>query len=250
MNVIWLSANRLGYELLKETISHKIVDKINIITLSDRSKTVMYDSISKKMWHQFGIKVFEIEKINDENNLINKINPDLIIMCGWRQVISKNILYIPPKGFIGFHPTLLPVGRGPAPIINSILHGFKESGLTMFYVNEHLDSGDIIAQERFRISDTDHAEDVYNKVIKAGKKLISNYLPLVVGDKAPRVKQDHSKAVVFNKPMLKNNRISLEKESADRIYKKIKALSKPYLGAYIIKDGKKLIIWKAELVDK
>ena len=249
MNIIWLSANKLGYELLKEAIKLENVNIEAIITLNDRSKTIMYDKIRKEKWHEFGIDVYEVERLNEEKDLIKKLLPDLVIMCGWRQVIDKDILNIPKKGFVGFHPTLLPIGRGPAPIINSILQGFKESGVTMFYVSDGLDNGDIICQEKFVIEETDHAEDVYNKVIDAGKKLIRIYLPLVIQGKAQRTPQDDSIATVFKKPNLKNNKINLEKESIGDIYKKIKALSKPYRGAYLEKDGKKLIIWRAELAE-
>jgi methionyl-tRNA formyltransferase len=247
MDIVWLSANRLGYELLKEATNLKDQDIQAIITLSDKSKTVMYDAIEKERWHDFGIEVLEIDNLNEEKNLLNSISPDLVIMCGWRQIINKDILSIPKKGFVGFHPTLLPKGRGSAPIINSILNDIKESGITMFYVTECLDDGDIICQERFNIDESDHAEDVYNKVIKAGRRLIKTYLPLITQGKAPRMPQDNSKATFFERLRLEDNEIDLEKESIDEIYRKIKALSKPYMGAYIKKNGKKLIIWRAGL---
>ena len=247
MRILWLSANRFGYEVLKEAVNVKDAKIIAIITLSDKSKTVMYDGIEKYKWREFEIEVYEVDKLNDEEELIKKLSPDIVFMCGWRQIVSKNIFKIPKKGFIGFHPTLLPIGRGPAPIINSLLQGFKESGVTMFYVSEGIDDGDIIAQEKFPILEKDHAEEVYNKTIEAGKEMIKKYIHLLIEGKSPRVPQDNSKATIFEKPSLRNNEINLDKESADDIFRKIKALSKPYKGAYIRKDGKKLIIWRAEL---
>lgn len=244
--IIWLSANRFGLRLLEEAVKH--IDISSIITLSGKAKTVMYDGVERKQWNKFKIDVYEIEDINQESNLLNNLNPDIVIMCGWRQVISKNILSIPKKGFIGFHPTLLPIGRGPAPIINSILNGLEVGGVTMFCVSDGIDDGDIIAQKSFEILPKDHAQEVYNKCIGAGKKLISDYLPRVLNNDITLILQDISKATLFNKPSLKDNKIDLKKESIDQIYRKIKALSYPYKGAYIEKDGKKLIIWKAELI--
>lgn len=248
MDIIWLSANRLGYELLKEAVKLKEVNIRAIITLNDKSRTIMYDGIKKEKWHEFGKEVIEIGQINEEE-VIKKLSPDLVVMCGWRQVIDKKILDIPKNGFIGFHPTLLPKGRGPAPIINTILSGFRESGITMFYVSDQLDEGDVIGQEKFPVGNDDYAEDVYEKSIDAGKKLVKKYLPLIIKDTAPRIKQNNSKALIFDKPKLEDNEIDFENEPIERIYKKIRALSKPYKGAYLIKDGKKLIIWKAELQD-
>ncbi|PIN74071.1 polymyxin resistance protein ArnA, partial [Candidatus Woesearchaeota archaeon CG10_big_fil_rev_8_21_14_0_10_47_5] len=180
-------------------------------------------------------------------NLIKRVSPELIVMCGWRQIIRRGIIDIPPKGVIGFHPTPLPKGRGPAPLINSIMQGFRESAITMFYISEGLDDGDIIGQEWFRIEETDHAAEVYEKCIVGGKKLISKYIPMIADGTAPRMPQDSSKATVFEKPSLKNNRIDLDKESIEEVYRKIRALSKPYRGAYIEKDGKRLVIWRAGL---
>ena len=247
MKVVWLSANKLGYELLKEALKVKDVNVNEIITLDDKAKTVMYDGIEKNKWKQFNIPINEVENINENKDLLKKLAPDLLFVVGWRQIISKEILDIPKKGFIGFHPTLLPIGRGPAPIINSILNNFKSSGVTMFYLSEGLDDGDIIGQERFEILSNDHATEVYEKVVEGGKKLISKYLPLLVKGKAPRVPQDDSKASVFEKPSLKDNKIDFEKDSVEEIHRKIRALSKPYRGAYIEKDGKKLILWRNQL---
>lgn len=247
MVIIWLSANKFGYELLKEAVKLKNI-KINyIITLSDKAKTIMYDSIEREKWYEFGIKVFEIENIRRESELLRVLSPDLVIVCGWRQIIDEALIKIPRGGFLGFHPTLLPLGRGPAPIINSILEGFKESGVSMFYLDKGLDSGDIIGQEKIVIEESDHAQEVYDKVILAGIKLIKTSLPLLARKKAFRKPQDYSKATFFKKLTLKDNQINFETETIDRIYRKIKAFSKPYRGAYVLKDGKKLIIWKAEL---
>ncbi|MFH1391996.1 MAG: formyltransferase family protein [Candidatus Diapherotrites archaeon] len=247
MNVLWLSANQFGYELLKEAIIIKEVNIIGIITLAKGTKTVMYDGIENKKWKEFGIDVFEIERLDRKAELIKKLAPDLIVMCGWRQVIGKEILNIPKEGFIGFHPTLLPKGRGSAPIINSILHGWKESGVTMFRVSEGIDNGDIAGQEKFLIEKNDHSSEVYEKVINAGKKLVKKYLPLIAQKKVLWKKQDESKASEFEKPKKEDNCINPEKETLEEISRKIRAFSKPYNGAYISNKGKKLVLWRAEL---
>ena len=243
--ILWLSANKFGYELLKEAV--KIANIEAIITLKSGSSTVMYDGIPNERWKEFGIDIYEIERINNEKDLIKKLLPDIIVMCGWRQIINEEILNLPKDCFVGFHPTLLPKGRGPAPIINSIIEGYKESGLTFFHVSPGLDDGDIIGQEKFMIDKNDYASDVYEKGINAGRNLIRKYLPTLIEGTAPRIKQDESKATIFKKRSLKDNEIDLNNENAEQIYRKIRALSKPYKGAYIKKDEKKIIIWGAEL---
>ena len=250
MKVLWLSANRFGYEMLKEAMKAlAYVDIVGIITLSESATTVMYDDVEKERWYEFGIPVHRVEKINDAADLIRSINPDLIVEAGWRQIISNEILNIPKKGTVGFHPTLLPQGRGPAPIINSMLEGIKESGVTLFYLCDRVDGGDIIGQAPFTIEDSDYAEDVYRKVIEAGKTLISRYLPLLAKDEAPRIPQDEAHATVFRKRSLEENELDLLLGDAapEEFYRKIRALSKPYRGAWLELGDKKLVIWRAEL---
>jgi len=144
---------------------------------------------------------------------------------------------------------MLPFGRGGAPIINSILSGLKSSGVTMFYVDEGKDSGDIIGQEPFYISNNDYAEDVYNKMIDCGRILINKYLPLVALGNAPRLPQLEDKAEYFPPVSYKDNEIFLDRDDPEMIMRKIRAFSKPYLGAFIRVRDKKIVIWKADLVD-
>jgi len=168
-------------------------------------------------------------------------------VCGWRQVIKSDILKIPCLGTIGFHPTLLPEGRGAAPIINTLLAGKSRSGVSLFQMAEGIDDGDIIGQEAFPIDVSDHADDLYTKIVASGKRLLDKYLLKILAGSAPRIPQVGEKATYYPKPKLANNRINLDQDSPEQVFRKIKALSKPYRGAYIVKDGKKIILWRAEL---
>lgn len=248
MRIAWLSANIFGYELLKEALKLELkFDIVAIITLSDKTTTIMYDAISRSKWYEFGIPVYEIENINDEINTLKNLCLDMIIMCGWRQVLKKEVLDIPKNGVISFHPTLLPKGRGPAPIINTILEGWRESGITMYYADESVDGGDIVGQERFDVEESNHAIDIYDKIVISGKDLVRKYLPLLITGKSPRIAQNDAEATYFKKRTLKDNEINLATDSIDMIYKKIRAFSKPYRGAYIRLGSRKLTIWNAEV---
>lgn len=245
--IVWLSNNLFGYELLKEALKIKRLEIGGLIILSKKAKTKTYDGIDRNKWYNFGIPVYEIENINEETKLLKLLNPDFVIVSGWRQIINKEIFKIPKRDFIGFHPSLLPEGRGSAPIINTIIQGFRKSGLTMFYLNEGIDSGDIIGQIGFDVSKDDYALDIYYKVIKAGKILIKQFLPLLIKNKAPRISQDDKKATYFPKRNLRDNEIKIDQESPEMIYRKIRAFSKPYNGAYIKVKNKRIVIQKAEL---
>ncbi len=239
MKTIWLSANVLGYELLKEGLSLKDpqVQITDLITLSSNSKTVMYDSVSQEDWLRLGVKTHLIDRI--------ELSPDLVVMSGWRQIIPNEVLTIPKKGFIATHPSLLPYGRGPAAIINQIMNGTKNSGITLLYTSEGTDEGDIITQESYTIEDNDHAEDVYNKSVLAARKMIRDQLPLIAKGLESRISQNNSEAVVFESPK-KLNKITPQ-DNLETIYNKIRAVSRPYKGAFIQDiDKRKLIIWRAQ----
>ena len=202
----------------------------------------MYDGVSDKKWNEISCKKFFIERMNHEAELLSKINPDVIVMCGWRQIISEEILSIPKSTFVAFHPTLLPWGRGPAPIINTILEGATESGVTLFHVSPDTDRGDVIDQDRFLIDPKETATTLYEKAIESGKKLIENNLDKIVEGTSSRYSQDESKAFTFKKLKLSDNEIDLYCDSVDLIDRKIRALAKPYLGAFIRVGNKKIII--------
>ncbi len=249
LKIVWISANKFGHELLKEAIHYEGVEISAVFTLSKISKTVMYDGISTKAWSEFGVPVFEVNNINEEIEKIKDLRPDFIFICGWRQMIGPQLLSMPGCQVIGFHPTLLPKGRGSAPIINSILAGFCESGVTMFYLSAGIDSGDIIGQNKFVIEKDDTAGQVHDKAIISGVRLVTKYLPLLVKNQAPRIQQIESDATYFEPRSLKDNEI-FDTDTTEQAYAKIRAFAEPYKGAFIKKGGKKVIIWKAEICNE
>ena len=245
--IVWLSANRFGFEVVKEALRvFKNYDH-QLVTLSQDSKTVMYDGLPREAWNTLPCKKYFIDRMNREVDLLSKISPDIVVMCGWRQIISEEVLSIPKKAFVAFHPTVLPWGRGPAPIINTILSGAPESGVTLFHACSETDAGDIIDQQGFSMLPDETASSLYEKVICAGKKLVNDNLASIVTGNSTRTPQDESKAYTFKKPKLSDNEIDLKSDSLDLIDRKIRALSSPYLGAYIRDGNKKLIIEKAKL---
>jgi methionyl-tRNA formyltransferase len=249
MRFLWLSANFFGYRLLQEAITVPAIQVQGILTLKRNARTRMYDGIEPGKWHEFGLPVHEIDEIHQEVSLVERYTPDFLVVCGWRQILPRQILQIPRRGVIGFHPTLLPRGRGPAPIINSILEGISSSGVSLFYVSDQLDAGDIIGQEPFTIETSDEAGDVYAKVIDAGCRLVRRYFPLLADDCAPRFPQDFREATYFPRRTLDDNEIHLERDGPEMAMRKIRAFARPYLGAFIRTGGKRLVIWKGEIRD-
>ena len=249
-NILFLSANKFGFEVFKHAQQH-IDGNFYVMTLSADSSVKMYDSVSTASWKKHCSNVFEISSIRTESALdtLRSLDLDVIFLCGWRQILSKEILGIPPYGVISFHPTPLPKGRGPAPIINSILEGWSSSAVTMYFADSGVDSGDIIDQEEFDILEDDCAYDVYQKCIMAGKKLVEKNITAITSGRCSATPQLESEVSYLKKLTLRDNEIDLN-DPPEYNERKIRALSYPYLGAYIVNGEKKIIIDKARLCTK
>lgn len=248
MNIIIIAGNLLSYEIVKELSKQKYeINIISIIVLNMKTTPIkVYDKIENDKWNEFDVPIITVNRLNNALNFIKKSNPDMILTIGWREIIPSNILNIPQKGVIGFHPTLLPWGRGSAPLIHSILSSPMKSGLTMFYMDEGMDTGDIIGQETFKITEDDYVVDVYDKIIVAGIELIKKYIPMLIDNIAPRIKQNETKAVTFKKIQAGTQEI-LTTDDCITTMRKIRAFSIPYNGAYIKIRNSKLIIFKAKM---
>ncbi|MCO4770390.1 MAG: hypothetical protein KDA24_10200 [Deltaproteobacteria bacterium] len=244
---VWLSANEFGFKLLEQVLALQDPE-INIrgvITLRPDARTVMYDGVPPDDWNRFGIEVAFIDRIEkDGAEVLRAWAPDHVVMAGWRQIVPAEVLDIPRRGFVSFHPTKLPYGRGPAPLINQILAGVEDSAMSLMYTDDGVDSGDLIGQGPFQIGPDDHAEDVYAKIVAQGVALGIKHLPQLARGNAPRLAQSSDDAVVFPKPS-RANWIDLG-ESLQSTYARIRALSRPYRGAHL-EDGLgfRLVVWRA-----
>ena len=242
-----------GVKFSHEILSH-IIEKGWIIsalfTYEEYKKNLYsdfasFDVISKKSQILRHIKV---NNINDEENLrvIKEINPDLILVMGWSQLLKNDIIDIPRLGVIGSHPTELPKYRGRSPIPWSIIKNLKESALTFFYIQNGVDNGDILDQKKFSINENDNATIIYNKIIQIGKELLEKNLLLIEENKSKRIKQDESQFIEnWPKRNPEDGLIDWNNDSKS-IHRLIRATTTPYPGAFTYLKGKKLTIWDAD----
>ncbi|MFC1725826.1 methionyl-tRNA formyltransferase [candidate division KSB1 bacterium] len=191
----------------------------------------------------------KVKHINDHFENIVNMKPDLIIVAGWSQIISKEIVDIPPMGTIGFHYAKLPERRGGSPIVWALIDGLEETEVTMFYYVEKVDAGDIIGSYKIPVSMKDDPKSLLEKSEEAVVFLVKKYIPMLEKGTAPRIKQDDSMASFTKRRSAKDDIINWSKSSVE-IYNFIRALKPPYPGAYTIcGDGKKIYILDAKLED-
>ncbi|AQQ54212.1 methionyl-tRNA formyltransferase [Planococcus lenghuensis] len=190
----------------------------------------------------------KFKNINDEQHIdvIKQISPDYIFVIGLSQLVKKEIIDLASKGTIGFHPTPLPKHRGRAALVWQIILDVKNTKCSLFFIDEGMDSGDIIAQEDYQISELDYASDVQLKCHEAFRKLIKKTLPKLLENSIVPLKQNEKEATYLLKRTPEDGRIDWNKSSRD-IQRLIRAVSKPYPGAFSFYKGKyKCTIWKAD----
>lgn len=186
--------------------------------------------------------VIQPEKLKDSVDEILNLEPDLIITCAYGQIVPKAILDYPKYGCINVHASLLPKLRGGAPIHRAILNGHKKTGITIMYMNEGLDKGDIISQEEVEILDNDTAETLHDKLSVLGKDLLLKTLPSILNGTNERIKQDESLASFAFNIDRDDERIVFSKTKKE-IYNQVRGLNS-WPGAYCILKGKVLKVWE------
>lgn len=199
----------------------------------------------------FGIPFTKIYKINDPENIeiIKSIEPDYIFVIGFSQLIKKEIIDLAKIGVIGFHPTPLPKMRGRAANVWQILLGVRETKCSLFFIDEGIDSGDILGQQEYVIEDTDYAIDVERKINKASRELFKRVLYEILNGSCKPAKQNDDEATYLLKRSPEDGHIDWN-DSIIKIHRLVRAVSKPYPGAFGMYDGEHpIIIWRADICE-
>jgi methionyl-tRNA formyltransferase len=193
------------------------------------------------------IPLHKFRNVNDADAVaaIRAASLDWLFIIGWSQIARQPVLEATRFGVLGMHPSLLPVGRGRAAVPWAILLGLKETGVTLFKLDEGVDTGPIVAQVRIPVEAREVATSLYRKVDEAHRQLISEHWgALAEGLLTPRI-QDDSRATVWEGRTPEQGRLdaSMRVVEADRL---VRAVTRPYPGAFIDIEGRRLRVWSAE----
>jgi len=206
---------------------------------------------SVKNWAgQKGITVYTTEEVNAPQWIakIAAIDPDVIFSFYYRRMICREILALPGVGAFNLHGSYLPHYRGRCPVNWVIINGEAKTGVTLHYMIEKPDAGDIVGQKPVVIDVSDTAKTLYDKLCGAAKELLDETLPLIKKGQIPRQKQDLSQGSYYGGRRPEDGRIDWKK-SADEIYNLIRGVTEPYPGAFAFLDkDEKIIIWWGEAV--
>ena len=181
---------------------------------------------------------------NHEELYLNKLEPDLILVVSYGQIIPKNLLNVPKYCFLNIHASLLPRWRGAAPIQRSIMNLDKETGISIMKINENLDEGPVYNKYSLKISEKINSEELSEKLSLLAAEKILDVLDNIYEEKIKFLDQDHSKATYAKKIKKIEGKIDWN-ENADKIIGKINGLY-PYPGAFFLFNGERYKILKAE----
>lgn len=176
------------------------IDKPNM-----RGKKIKYTPV-KEYALEHNIPIYQPNTLKSEETqkMIRDLKPDLIVVVAYGKILPKEIIDIPKYGVINVHSSILPKYRGAAPINAALIHGENESGVSIMYIAEELDAGDVILVEKTEITDEDTFETLHDRLMELGAEGLLKAVKLIEKGEAPRHPQDHSKAT-FVKPFSKED---------------------------------------------
>ncbi|MBM7654025.1 methionyl-tRNA formyltransferase [Neobacillus cucumis] len=224
---------------------------IGVVTQPDRPvgrKKVLTPPPVKVEAIKQGIPVFQPEKIRQEEELtkILALNPDLIVTAAFGQILPKKLLEAPKFGCINVHASLLPELRGGAPIHYAIIQGKKKTGVTIMYMVEKLDAGDILTSVEVPITEEDNVGTLHDKLSVAGSKLLSETLPLLLEGRLTPTPQNDAEATFASNIKREQEKINWDK-TGEEIYNHVRGLN-PWPVAFTTLDGQVLKIWQSQKV--
>ena len=197
------------------------------------------------------IPVLRVRNINDATSIkgIRAVSPDYVFIVGWSQICGAEFRNITPGRTIGYHPAALPRLRGRATLPWTILNDEKITGGSLFVIDGGVDSGDILEQRFFHVAPRETARTLYDKHMLALESMIRASLSALAAGEPVLTKQDETCATYAARRRPEDGRIdwTVPAREVDRL---VRAVSRPYPGAFTTYCGKRLTIWRAEDIDR
>lgn len=250
MNVVFMGTPDFAVPSLENIAKVHIVQAV--FTQPDKPvgrKMVLTPPDVKVCAEKLGIPVYQPVKLKDSDSyeIIKELNPDVIVVVAYGQILPENILNIPKYGCINVHGSLLPKYRGAAPIQWSVLNGDKVTGVTTMYMEKGLDTGDILETKEYEIGINDTAGEVFDTLAEMGGKLILDTLEKAEKGQLHPIKQDDSKSSYAK--MLDKSMCNIDFSKTNlQVHNQVRGLS-PWPVASTKLNGKVLKIFETRLAE-
>lgn len=197
---------------------------------------------------RYGVPLHEVSDINGEEarRVLFELQPDVVFVIGWHQILKGETLRLARIGMVGAHASLLPHNRGSAPINWSIIRGESRTGNSLIWLAEDVDSGDVIDQTEFPITPYDTCATLYEKVAASNRAMLLRLVPRLLAGQRPGRRQLLTDVPVNPRRRPKDGLVDWTQPSRN-VYDFIRALTRPYPGAFSMLDGQTWKIWQAAL---
>jgi methionyl-tRNA formyltransferase len=251
MRTVWVSFDTIGRDCL-EAAAEAGAEIVGIVTLPapvdpDRSGQCTFDEVATR--HDAALVEARDVNAPETLNALRKLEPELVFVVGWSQLVHDPFIAIARGGVFGMHPTLLPRHRGRAPIPWAILSGLARTGVTLFeIVDSTADSGAIVGQVAVGIGPDETARTLFDRLAAAHVELVRECVPQLLAGSAPRLPQDPTRASAWPKRVSADGIIDWETR-APYLYDWVRAQTRPYPGAFTFLGDEKVVVWRARPVE-
>lgn len=248
MRCVVFAYQDVGYVCLRELLRAG-ADVAAVITHDDDPNEAIWFRSVRQLAEEHGLPVFAPPNVNAPEWIerLRDYAPDFLFSFYYRKILGAELLRLPKRGALNLHGSLLPKYRGRCPVNWVLVHGETETGVTLHYMEEKPDRGDIVAQRVIAIAADDTAHTLYTKLTDAAAELVRETYPRLCSGQAPRIPQDHNQASYFGGRRPDDGRIDWTR-SAAQIYNLVRAVTHPYPGAFTLWRGRKLFVWEAAIV--
>ncbi|GIO38715.1 methionyl-tRNA formyltransferase [Paenibacillus antibioticophila] len=245
ISILFMGTPAFAVPSLEALISagYKIVGVVSQPDRPQGRKKVLTPTPVKEAALRHGLPVLQPQKLRAPEAVaeVAALAPDLIVTAAYGQILPKSVLDLPRFGCLNVHGSLLPKYRGGAPIQRAIINGEKETGITLMYMAEGLDTGDMIAVSIVPIEDEDTAGTMFEKLSLAGAELLLQQLPLILDGKAPRIPQDDAESTYAPNLSRDDERIDWSASSRE-IFNRVRGLV-PFSGAFTLWNDEVFKVW-------
>jgi len=251
IKILWIGCHEEGVDAFR-SILEKGYSITKFITLNDDAfskrsgGTREYFDLCEK--HNIPVGLISTIKNDEAYQMILEQKPDLLIVLGWSEILPERLLSIPTVGTVGAHASMLPHNRGSAPINWALIKGETECGNSLMWLDKEVDKGNIIDQIGFDIDLYDTCKTLYDKVAKTNEVMLLRLIERLSNGLGTYLDKEN----VTDEELLPRRRpkdgIMDFNQNSKKVYDFIRALARPYPGAFTYLNGKKYLIWSASIL--
>ena len=257
MKILFMGTPDFALFSLKSLVEYSKKSDIEIcgvITQPDKPKGRGYALMPppvKQFALEAGLSVYQPETLKDEAfmELLYSLSPDLIVVVAYGKILPKNVLDFPKYGCINVHGSLLPKYRGAAPMQRAIIDGNEKTGITIMYMAEGLDTGDMLIWRELEINENDNFESIHDGLGALGAEMIVEIIPMLRDGSAIRVPQDDSLSTYAKKITKEDCLVDFSKD-AQSVHNLIRGLSPFPLSFTHTPNGRLLKLIESRIADR